>query len=537
MKNGFEIFENSPIQRMSKEYKFDKIMNRFFRNENGNILEEKHIMLWYFVDILPFKYIKPGVYEKLSSFLADNSDIAENLILKHRFDITKAILTFNNKHDVMNNEEYISQLSSETIYNFDTVYHLEYIKNIEHVYGRLIRIVISILGNITRKNYNQQEKLSNMLDILRSNNLELLAECINPTIRNAISHGAVYYETNEIIFFDKNEKISLFPNEYIKIIDDLSDTCAALLLAFVVFILDTNKILSSPDIPDGIIFIYLSSLLGYEHFKFENILPYNLAENKKQIAFYVKTDSNSRIIQYFESKKLAYFLNTRFNHNFSRMVININSGRSLSPAIFFDLGKLNTAIKNNSFDQIGDSDDASLLWYDESKFKRIIWFFKNYYFYNSEKSKHNLLKDYYTRIGRNYYGDRYIIKKIEDRSCEKIGRIFLHVVLDKNVNDLFENIDNFIDMLLYIVKKNRKPMNLKIFDGLSEKTKRVRPIYIWGSIYKQNNRIRNLNINNNRICDFEWIKNIEKYKPIILKNTNEIKGIRIRFNERSQIDE
>jgi hypothetical protein len=262
-----------------------------------------------------------------------------------------------------------------------------------------------------------------------------------------------------------------------------------------------------------------------------------LAEDKKQIAFYVKTDSNSRIIQYSESIKLAYFLNTRFNHNFSRIAININSGRSLSPAMFFDLEKLNTAIKNNSFDQIGNSNDASLLWYDESKFKRTIWFFKNYFFYNIEKSKHNFFKDYYTRIGKNYYGNKYSIKKIEDRSCEKIGRIFIHIVLDDNVNDLFEDINDFIDMLLYIIKKNKKSMKLKVFSGLSEKTKRVHPIYIWGSIYKQNTRIRNLNFNNNRICDFEWIKNVRKYKPIILKNINEIKGIRIRFNEQSQIDE
>jgi hypothetical protein len=536
MKNEFEIFENSPIQRMSKDYKFDKILKRFFNNVKENILEEKHIMLWFFVDTIPFKYIRSEVYDKLSSFLFDNSEIAINSILEHRFDLTKAILTFNNKHSVLNNEDFISHLSSEDIYNFDTVYHLEYIKNTEHVYGRLIRIIISILGKITGKKYDLQENLSNMLDILRSNNLELMAECINPTIRNAISHGAVYYETNEIVFFDKDTEIRLFPNEYIRMIDDLSDTCAALLLAFVVFILDTNKILSSPDIPDGIIFIYLSSLLGYEHFKYINILPYNLAENKKQIAFYIKTDSNSRNLQYFESKKLAYFLNTRFNHKFSRIAINIDSGKSVSPAMFIDLDKLNIAIKNNSFAEIGNSDDASLLWYNESKFKSMIWFQKNYFFYNREKSKHDFLKDYYTRIGKNYYGDRYIIKKIEDRSSEKTGRIFLHVVLDKNANDLFDDIENFIDMLLYIIKMHKKSRKLKVLGGLNERTKKVKPIYIWGSIYKQNTRTRNLHLNNNKIFDFEWIKNNKKYKPILLKSTNEIKGIRIKFNEQSQME-
>jgi len=90
MKNVFEIFENSPIQRMSKEYKIDKITRRFLRNNKEYIFEEKHIMLWYFVDTIPFKYIKPEVYEKLSSFLADNSETAIDSILEHRFDLTKA---------------------------------------------------------------------------------------------------------------------------------------------------------------------------------------------------------------------------------------------------------------------------------------------------------------------------------------------------------------------------------------------------------------------------------------------------------------
>jgi hypothetical protein len=532
MKNEFEIFENSPIQRMSKDYKLNKILKRFPNNVKEDILEEKHIMLWFFVDKIPFKYIKLEAYNKLVTLLFDNSEIAINSILEHGFDLTKAILTFNNKHNIFNNEDSISDLSSENIYNFDTIYHLEYIKNTEHVYGRLIRIVISILGKIKEKNYFLHENMSNMLDILQSNNLELMADCINTTVRNAISHGAVYYETNEIVFYDKKNEIRLFPFEYIRMLDDLSDTCAALLLAFVVFILNNNKILSSPDIPDGIIFIYLSSLLGYKHFEYINILPFNLAENKKQIVFYNKTNNNSSNWQFFESMKLAYFLNTRFNHKFSRIVINIDSGKSLSPAIFIDLNKLNDAIKNNSFAEIGNSVDASLLWYNESNLKSKIWFYKNYNSYNWEESKQNFLKDYYSRIGKIYYGDKYIIKKIEDRSCEKTGRIFLHVALNNNIDDLFSDIENFIDMLLYIIKIHKKSRKLKVFSELNERQKKVKPIYIWGSIYKQNTRTRNLHYNNNKICDFEWIRNCRKYKPILLKNSNEIKGIRIRFNEK-----
>jgi hypothetical protein len=529
MKNEFEIFENAYILRLSREYKSKKIMSKFFTRMKDNIFEEKHIMLWPFVDTAPFKYIKPEVYNKLLSFLTDNTEIAINSILDHGFDMTKAILTFYNIHSLLNSEDSISQLTSETIYNFDTVYHLEYIKNTEHVYGRLISIVISMLEEINGKDYKSQGNLSNKLDILRSNNFETLTECSNSTIRNAISHGTVYYETNMIIFFNRDSEERLSPYEYIKMIDDLLDTCASLLFAFIVFILDTDKILISPGIPDGIIFIYLSSLLGYEHFKFVNILPYRIIGNKKQLVFFVKTDSNSRGLHQFESIKLAYFLNTRFKHNFSRIAINIDSGKSISPSMFIDLDKLNSTIKNNSFADIGNSIDASLLWHDESKFRRMIWFYKNFFFYQKEKTKNDFITNYCTSMGINYYGDRYIIKRIEDRSSTKVGRIFIHVVLNRDINDLLEDVEKFIDMLLYIIKTHKMARKLRVY-GLSDRTKKVSPIYIWGSLYKQDTRARNLHLNDNKICDFEWIRNAIKYNPILLKNTDETKGIRIKFS-------
>ncbi|MCL2722396.1 MAG: hypothetical protein FWD47_13785 [Treponema sp.] len=527
MKQEYLIFENNVIQKFCMDYKYKKIKNRFFSKNNDIKLEEKHIMFWPFVNLKPFKYIKPEAYNKLSSFLADNIELSIDSILEHRSDMTKAILTYHNMHIILNNEENISELTSETINNFDTVYNFEYLKNTEHVYGRLINIITTILGKINEKDYKSQTNISSKLNILRKYDFEILTECCNPVIRNAISHGAVYYETNTIIFIDSHGREEISPNEYIMIIDDLLDTCASILLAFIVFILDTDKILLSSDIPDGIIFIYLSSLLGYEHFKFENILPNSLGENKKQIAFFIKTDSNSRKLHQFESIKLAYFLNTRFNHNYSRIVININSGKSIIPAMFIDLNKLKLAMQNKSLRDIGKSIDASLLWYDENKIQQMMWFYKNYYHYNKEKIKNDFLNTFYNARSINYYGDKYYIKKIEDRSSERAGRIFIHAVI--NTNDLFNNIENIIDMILHIIKTHKKQRKLKICKGLSDKTKYTKPIYIWGSLYKQDNRARNIRLNKNKICDFEWVRNTKKYNPILLKEINEIRGIRIKF--------
>lgn len=138
------------------------------------------------------------------------------------------------------------------------------------------------------------------------------------------------------------------------------------------------------------------------------------------------------------------------------------------------------------------------------------------------------MREIYEKAGLNYYGDIYVVKNIEDRSSEQVGRIFIHIVVIKDIKDILDDGEKFIEMLLSVTKNYKRKRDLKI-NGFSDKTTKVKPIYIWGSLYKQDVRNRSLSLNNNKICDFEWIRNDIKYAPILLKNINKIKGIRIRF--------
>lgn len=55
--------------------------------------------------------------------------------------------------------------------------------------------------------------------------------------------------------------------------------------------------------------------------------------------------------------------------------------------------------------------------------------------------------------------------------------------------------------------------------------------YIWRAMYRQDLRIRNLDNRQNKICDFEWIHQSMEQKPILLKNSDKIRGLRIKINE------
>lgn len=48
------------------------------------------------------------------------------------------------------------------------------------------------------------------------------------------------------------------------------------------------------------------------------------------------------------------------------------------------------------------------------------------------------------------------MKQIEDRSAVNTGRIFLHIVIVKEIQFLLDEIELFIEFIHYIVKKEQK---------------------------------------------------------------------------------
>lgn len=89
--------------------------------------------------------------------------------------------------------------------------------------------------------------------------------------------------------------------------------------------------------------------------------------------------------------------------------------------------------------------------------------------------------EYHKKIELIDYKKYFKMKQIEDRSAVNTGRIFLHIVIVKEIQFLLDEIELFIEFIHYIVKKNRKNMKLKVV-GINDRTKNAKPIYMEGYV-------------------------------------------------------
>ena len=532
MNEIIKTLENDVFKHLNFKYRKEKIIEKYFHN-SSDVFDEKIIMLWPFVETMPFKYIDGAVYETISKFIDKNKVEFQKSLQKYNHKFTKSILAFRNINPEMRNEDPVKDLSPKNVYLFDTVYHPEYTRNIESVFGHLVDIFIDTLNQITpNKNYRINGDLSIKLKILKSNKLGVLTKYCDTFIRNSISHGSFYYEMNEIKYMDKKREKLLYPYKFISMLDNLQNTIATIFFCIFLMVIDDEdkSFFKNNNLPLGIIFNYLSSILEHNLLDYLYVIESRLQNNKNQIIFELKAGSKSRNWMTIECFKLAYHLNSRFNHKYDRLGIHIDNGDSVKSSMFINLRSLDQDIATGDFAKLSNSMENSMLWHDESKLIRRIKTWKNILFYSKYNAINDFYAEFYTKMELVDYKKYFIIKQIEDRSSVNTGRIFLHIVIIKEIQFLLDEIELFIEFIHYIVKKNRKNMKLKVV-GINDRTKSVKPIYIWGALYRQDIRIRNLDTKQNKICDFEWIHKSKEQKPILLKNTEKIKGLRIKFNE------
>lgn len=522
-----KTFEHDTFKTLSNEEKNIFINKRFLRKESIDDMTEKHLLLYPFVQDTPFKYMESKTYIEVSEFIEKNKSLFTESLIENRTGLSKAFLSFIHISENLKEEMLISTLEPKDIYLLDTTYHPEYIKNIEHVYVHLLNIIITTLNKINpNKNYSINDDLYLKLKIIKSNRLGLITKFCNTNIRNAIAHGKVFYEVNDIIYIDNKKTKKLSPIEFMKLLDGILNTCSSIFLAIIELIIndESDLILKSKEIPIGLIYFYLSSILDDKKLKFKYALENKIQDNKNQVIFHIQSTSNSKVLHVMEAFKIAYHLNSRFNHKYNRLGINIDTGKSIKPSLFINLDTLDEDINSNDFKLLENSLETSLLWHDENTLVRKIWTWKNLLHYSSKTFIKTFWEDYYSKLKEINFREYFQLKKIEDRSANSIGRIYIHVILIKEIDD--SNI--FYDLLLFIIKKNNKKHLLKVKD-FKDVYKKIKPTYIWGSIYRQDVRLRNLNRKGNEICTFEWLKNNSKNNPILLKNEKENMGIRVKF--------
>lgn len=519
-----------PIQT-AKEFDIKRNFEEFIDIPFNNF----HFCLSRFSVKRPLKYFNRDLITELSRFIEENPTEFKRALIESKDVINDSVFSLLRKGSFWGKEYEIDISTPRKIEEFETIWHPEYVRLFEAIYKKLLIPIIKIVDKKEESNFEKTNE-KNQTEKLKSLNLNELLKGNNRVIRNSISHGKVSYDFSQIIYNDKHTTEKHFPSDLLRTFDFLVETCNSIVVTYILSIArlyqSDKKIVTR--LPLSLKFLFMDGLLSSEYFELLSFYESTVNGNP-QLNVICDIKSANRTTHTFYSLSLCYYIFKNVDTNFMRFAISIECGKSIASSIFIDGKKLKYSIRNNlSIDATKDIIETSLLWHDSNNIRRRIANWRHvinihYRIYKIERQKE------LRQVGFKQFSKRFEIKEIENRSTDKIVRIYSYVWI-KDIDGL--DIEDFHRLVRYVIKRlKRKRFPLTNFGGHS--TLKYRPKYIWLDIYSQDKNLRfyKRHLNSDyHILKAEWIKSSRKREPILLKKPDDIiKKVRYKYNKDSDI--
>lgn len=530
--------KNSPLGKLIR-HPFDAVdfalkrkeVERVFGAIDGYRNEvELSLALFPFCCTQPLCYFNRKAFDEvLSLFETDVSGTFEAIEL-HGNSITQAIHTVLRRTESWTSEENQNLSAPKDFLQFDRLWHPEYQRYAEHAFNHLTRVPLELLQRRDGKNYQALE-LANRADKLTGLGFQSLREGFSSQVRNAISHGGVQYDEQEIRYVGRKENVEFSAREFLVEFDSLVDTCSAYVAAIVVFICKYSDRL--PDkrlqkIPAGLQFIFVQGACDHPGFKIDGFLTTG-RDTSLSANIYCKSDTRSRPLHLHEALHAAMML-YQFGGRYPIIAISIDCGRSTSGCLIVDGDALEAALVDTAPpESVGKVIRANLLWHDTTAIERWIYIFLSQLRTIWTRNKAETLQNR-EEFGVLFVSDCYVVRNVEDRSVGNLRRVMAEVFV-KNASALGrDSLKAIIHHATTKIRKKRIPG--KDFGFLRHF--RLRPSYVWLRLHSADGRIRALqsrgHSDKNLLAISEWMSIVPTRKPITVKNPHEImKRIRIRW--------
>lgn len=539
-----DSFSDHLICSLYQERQKGFILEKYSHWVSENNFYDWHLVLSSFASVEPLIYCNTETVNSLLSLLDSHKTLTFYALSVLSKELTHAVLSIFREGNSWNNYDPLALDNPHNIADFENIWHPEYQRYCEHIYNHLIQIPLYIIGETKQKNY-LSTALSNRVSVLGDNNLDSLTKGFSSTVRNAISHGSVTFESSMITYTDRNKNITLFPREFAMLFDELVDNCHSLLISILLFICN-NRLESIKggleNLPLGILFLFIKSFSSHGDFEVKSMIESQTVESKRQLNIYVKTTSLSRTTQMFDSMNAAWHTSQFGGDSYNRIAVMLDCGKSVAPAIFINGDRLREAILNNEPTEkcISQIIEASLLWFDSPNFLRKLHFWKNIAISALDNFKLQLRKERHKR-GLKTLSALYDVKHVQNKSTETIPRIEAQVVLKGKLETIMTLKENgeircaLIEDIVRHATTKLKKHKISLVGIKGEHWIKHSPQYIWIRLYSKNARLRSLLSyswqENFLIARAEWFSKWRNLKPIFLMKPNaSVAGILIEYN-------
>lgn len=520
-----ENIANHQLCLMQQQIKKRFILEKFSEWIGEGFLEW-HFSLSRFSKIRPLIYYNKETLDIALNFFSENTEATLRCLNKFNWEVSHAITSTIREGKSWYWEKSLNLNDPQTLIDFEHVWHPEYQRYCEHIFNNLIRIPLEVLG-AGEKDYNKQH-LYNKVDLLERKGLGKLANGCKVPIRNAISHGSVFFELTKIRYIDKNETV-LSTEEFLRIFDSLVDTCHSIIIALILFICKESETIQKQGktaLPLGIFFLLIDGISSHNDFEVISMVESTATDNRRQLNLSCSTKSSSKDRHRFDCLMLCWNVLRIGGEYYDRFAVSVDCGKLIPASIFINGKELSKAYQNDlSPEETEGIIESELLWFDSN-----VWLNKlrNWSVIFSETWKLTLyqIHDKWRENGLVVPNSRYLIREIEDRTNEKIRRVLAYVILkDRNLPDQ----KTLFYIVEHVIKKLKKKKYPSQDIGTTGRINRP-PSYIWIEVYDSDDRIRRL-ISSKSLLKAEWISKKYRNKPIYVKQPNVInKNIRYKYH-------
>lgn len=423
------------------EYNVDELIGDVQENILTDISSISNEMVYIYHKIL---YTDPCYYWN-KNVLKESIDLLEDLYLNYNSELSVDEDIFN--YYLMGYNSYL-QLTEiiKDLRNFNISTQIKtrlysiptYTSILEGCLANFYRVIALLLGQAKGKDYDSQNTLGKLVNVLNANGFNMLTRDVNVNIRNAINHGKVIIKRKDIsekicFYYVENRRqstLELSTYEFDELIDKAYDTASSVLLGITTFL---NKHMYLLDVDTGkkgyIQFSLLSMRLSLPNIYISSISDIS---NNKQLNVEIIIENTDRGYISQIATLLSVIVFEQYN-DYEQYMFSFSNERMTTGWVRFTNEEIHDMYHKNRLM------DAVII--DVIARKDCIIFDPS-----TEDIDLNEIKYHYFP---NYNTDKFIINNIKDASIEDRKRLNAHLYIGdvSSKLDIIDIIKNAIEWL------------------------------------------------------------------------------------------
>jgi len=327
-----------PSERAARASRIRRVFGKWLPETDTDLV----LGLLDYVDRRPHRFFDhPCFEEALAFFNAEPAftveSMSEEAIAKS---LTKAFQTIWNQGSSWTLEDRLSLDDPVDFVEFEQVWHPEYQRYAEHVFGQLITLPLRVLERKKPgKNY-VGDKLGKQINLLKVRSLAKVAESCSTLIRNAISHGSVEFGHGDVTYTSEDKPpLVCTAEEFAARFDALVDACHGVAAAVLVFLAQREASEGAVDlagVPLGVLEPVVRGAVGVEGLTVERLIESKVSGGVPQLNVYCKTTSLHRGLHARGASRAATECQRLTGDRFTRIGVLINCGEGAHASQFFD---------------------------------------------------------------------------------------------------------------------------------------------------------------------------------------------------------